>query len=77
MSRTPLQVRRTNTGLAVRATVAGTYRTVLSDGRTARTSFKDVPQPRELASWRPRVQDRRPRASATPTTVVDGEDRIG
>ncbi|MFC8197622.1 glycosyl hydrolase [Streptomyces sp. NPDC057298] len=67
------EVRCTNTGLAVRATATGTYRTVLSDGRTARTSFKDVPEPMELASWRLRVQDWRPGASPTRTSVVDHE----
>ncbi|WP_151484716.1 glycosyl hydrolase [Streptomyces albicerus] len=67
------EVRFTEAGITVRATTAGTYRTVLSQGRTVRTAFKDVPQPTELTSWRLDVQDWRPGATATRTTVVEHE----
>jgi glycosyl hydrolase family 106( putative alpha-L-rhamnosidase) len=65
------EVRFTDAGLTVRATRAGTYRTELSHGRTVRTSFKGIPEPTELTSWRLRVQDWRPGATATRTTVVE------
>ncbi|MEV0226749.1 glycosyl hydrolase [Streptomyces sp. NPDC050704] len=65
------EVRFTEAGLAVRATAAGTYRTVLSQGRTARTSLKAIPEPMELASWDLYVQDWRPGVTATRTTVVE------
>ncbi|MFG2348058.1 glycosyl hydrolase [Streptomyces phaeochromogenes] len=65
------EVRFTDAGLTVRATTAGTYRTELSHGRTVRTSLKEVPGPTELTSWHLRVQDWRPGATATRTTVVE------
>ncbi|MFS8204030.1 glycosyl hydrolase [Streptomyces sp. CWNU-52B] len=64
------EVRFTEAGLTLRATAAGTYRTVLSQGRAVSATLKDVPEPTELTSWRLRVQDWRPGASATRTTVV-------
>ncbi|BCL32862.1 hypothetical protein GCM10017557_77210 [Streptomyces aurantiacus] len=65
------EARFTDAGLTVRATAAGTYRTVLSKGRAVSTSLKDIPEPIAPASWRLSVQDWRPGASATRTTVVE------
>ncbi|MFE9680522.1 glycosyl hydrolase [Streptomyces sp. NPDC006285] len=65
------EVRFTDAGLTVRSAAAGTYRTVLSKGRAVRTSIEDVPEPTELTSWELHVQDWRPGASATRTTVVE------
>ncbi|MGN9816818.1 glycosyl hydrolase [Streptomyces sp. SD11] len=67
------EVRFTDAGLTVRATAAGTYRTELSKGRAVSATLKDIPEPMELTSWRLRVQDWRPGASATRTTVVEHE----
>ncbi|MEU9284563.1 glycosyl hydrolase [Streptomyces sp. NPDC048275] len=64
------EVRRTDAGLTVRAATAGTYSTVLSDGRTVRTTLKAVPEPRELTSWQLHVEDWRPGDTAYRTTVV-------
>lgn len=63
----------TGAGLTVRAAADGTYETVLSQGRTVHTTIKDVPQPFELTAWRLSVQDMRPGATATATTVVTHE----
>lgn len=67
------EVRFTDAGLTVRATAAGTYRTELSKGRAVSATLKDIPEPMELTSWRLRVQDWWPGASATRTTVVEHE----
>ncbi|MFE7068531.1 glycosyl hydrolase [Streptomyces sp. NPDC057620] len=67
------EVRFTDAGLTVRATAAGTYRTSLSKGRAVSATLKDIPEPSELTSWKLRVQDWRPGASATRTTVVEHE----
>ncbi|PSM42728.1 alpha-L-rhamnosidase [Streptomyces dioscori] len=67
------EVRFTDAGLTVRATAAGTYRTSLSKGRAVSATLKDIPEPTELTSWNLRVQDWRPGASATRTTVVEHE----
>ncbi|MFJ8941469.1 glycosyl hydrolase [Streptomyces sp. NPDC102365] len=67
------EVRFTDAGLTVRATASGTYRTSLSRGRAVSATLKDIPAPMELTSWRLRVQDWRPGASATRTTVVEHE----
>ncbi|QIY75684.1 glycosyl hydrolase [Streptomyces sp. RLB1-33] len=65
------EARFTDAGLVVRATAAGTYSTVLSSGRTVRTTVKSVPAPLDLASWRLYVQDWRPGDTAYRTTVVE------
>ncbi|KAA0935051.1 glycosyl hydrolase [Streptomyces apricus] len=65
------EVRLTDAGLTVRSAAPGTYRTSLSRGRAVSTTFKDVPTPTELTSWKLHVQDWRPGASATRTTVVE------
>ncbi|MBQ0855199.1 alpha-L-rhamnosidase [Streptomyces sp. BH-SS-21] len=67
------EVRFTDAGLTVRATAAGTYRTSLSKGRAVSATLKDIPEPSELTSWKLRVQDWRPGASATRTFVVEHE----
>lgn len=64
------EVRFTAAGLTVRAATAGTYSTVLSSGRTVRTTLKAVPEPMELTSWKLRVEDWRPGDTASQTTVL-------
>ncbi|MET7597129.1 glycosyl hydrolase [Streptomyces sp. NPDC005481] len=65
------RVRFTEDGLTVRASQSGTYRTVLSQGRTVRTTLKDVPAVTELTAWQLHVEDWRPGPTATRTTVVE------
>lgn len=65
------EARFTDDGLVVRAAAAGTYRTVLSEGRTVRTTLKDVPGPIVPVSWQLHVEDWQPGASATRTKIVE------
>ncbi|MEO3868647.1 glycoside hydrolase N-terminal domain-containing protein [Nonomuraea sp. B12E4] len=55
--------------LVIRAARAGTYTTTLSDGRTLTTPIPGpVPEPRELSSWRLRVEDWRPGSTPSQTS---------
>ncbi|MET7455049.1 glycosyl hydrolase [Streptomyces sp. NPDC005574] len=65
------EVRFTGSGLTVRASASGTYRTVLSQGRTVTTTLRDVPAATEPTSWHLHVEDWRPGTTATGTTIVE------
>ncbi|GAA2073735.1 glycosyl hydrolase [Actinomadura alba] len=55
--------------LVARATTAGTYATMLSDGRTAQATIGALPEALTLASWRLEVEDWRPGGSPTETVT--------
>jgi hypothetical protein len=64
------EIRRDKGRLVARATQAGTFATVLSNGRTARTVIANVPAPTTLAGWRLRVEDWRPGDTPAETVTV-------
>ncbi|MEV8569562.1 glycosyl hydrolase [Streptomyces sp. NPDC051322] len=59
--------------LTVRHSAACTVDTVLSQGRTVRTTIGEVPDPRVLSAWQLHVEDWRPGGAPT-TTTVTGHD---
>jgi alpha-L-rhamnosidase len=56
--------------LMVRDTQAGSYQTVLSNGRTVTTVIEALPEPMTLTTWRLEAEDWKPGASATETAVA-------
>jgi hypothetical protein len=71
------EVRRENGRLVARATQGGTFATVLSNGRTARTVIGDVPPPMTLSAWRLRVADWRPGTAPAETVEVAHDLSLG
>ncbi|WP_199433214.1 glycosyl hydrolase [Qaidamihabitans albus] len=61
------EVRFRGRDLVIRDSRAGIFATTLSNGRTVRGRIDEVPEERALTSWRLRLEDWRPGASATET----------
>jgi hypothetical protein len=63
--------------LRVRATRPGTYTTHLSDGRSVKSTIKELPTSRTLSGWHLSVEDWQPGATATETVKVPRELNLG